>query len=122
MPNTVLSPRPVPRSAGLVVKKGSNMRSFTSADIPCPVSSTLSPTYRPGCHGQQRTHDLAGLYDHFKEHLPAEVRRGAKVRRGGGFTPQPLREVEPRHIERVLLHHEGNRTRSRKTSASRARP
>jgi transcriptional regulator with PAS, ATPase and Fis domain len=49
-----------------------------------------------------------------KEHLPAEVRRGAKVRRSGAFTPEPLREVERRHIERVLLHHDGNRTRAAK--------
>ncbi|MCA1789042.1 MAG: sigma-54 dependent transcriptional regulator [Thioalkalivibrio sp.] len=30
--------------------------------------------------------------------------------RGGGFTPEPLRDVERRHIHRVLLHHDGNRT------------
>jgi DNA-binding NtrC family response regulator len=55
-----------------------------------------------------------GCDEILKEHLPAEVRRGAKVRRSGGFTPQPLREVERRHIERVLLHHDGNRTRAAK--------
>jgi two-component system, NtrC family, response regulator AtoC len=43
------------------------------------------------------------------EHLPAELRRAPRSR-SGGFTPEPLRDVERRHIHRVLLHHEGNRT------------
>lgn len=47
------------------------------------------------------------------EHLPAELRRAPKAR-GGRFTPEPLDDVERRHIERVLLHHGGNRTRAAK--------
>ncbi len=43
------------------------------------------------------------------EHLPAELRRAPRSR-GGGFTPELLRDVERRHIHRVLLHHDGNRT------------
>ena len=43
------------------------------------------------------------------EHLPAELRRAPRSR-GGGFTPEPLHDVERRHIHRVLLHHAGNRT------------
>jgi two-component system, NtrC family, response regulator AtoC len=43
------------------------------------------------------------------EHLPAELRRSPRSR-GGGFTPELLRDVERRHIHRVLLHHDGNRT------------
>jgi len=44
MPCTVASPRPVPLPIGLVVKKGSKMRSATSALMPFPVSLTTNST------------------------------------------------------------------------------
>ena len=43
-PKIWLRPRPVPLPTGLVVKKGSNARSITSAVIPQPVSVTLIRT------------------------------------------------------------------------------
>ena len=45
------------------------------------------------------------------EHLPTELRRASRSR-GAAFSPEPLEEVERRHIHRVLLHHDGNRTRA----------
>ena len=42
MPWTTDRPRPEPLPATLVVKKGSNMCSFTCSGMPSPVSSTLS--------------------------------------------------------------------------------
>ncbi|MEX2466277.1 MAG: sigma-54 dependent transcriptional regulator [Gemmatimonadota bacterium] len=42
-------------------------------------------------------------------HLPAELRR-APGGRSSAFRPESLRDVERRHIHRVLLHHDGNRT------------
>jgi hypothetical protein len=42
MPYTVESPRPVPRPASLVVKKGSKMCSATDRSMPVPVSLTSS--------------------------------------------------------------------------------
>ena len=44
MPNTVESPRPVPLPTSLVVKKGSKIFSFTSGDMPVPVSDTSIAT------------------------------------------------------------------------------
>jgi two-component system, NtrC family, response regulator AtoC len=46
------------------------------------------------------------------EHLPAELKKGGTRSRRGGFTPEPLQTVERRHIERMLVHHDGNRTRA----------
>ena len=44
MPKTVESPRPVPLPTSLVVKKGSKIFFWMSADIPTPVSLTESRT------------------------------------------------------------------------------
>ena len=46
MPLQIQSPRPVPSLAGLVVKKGSRIRSRISSGIPIPLSRT-STTARP---------------------------------------------------------------------------
>ena len=46
------------------------------------------------------------------DHLPADLRRSARSGRRSGFKPEPMREVERRHIERMLVHHDGNRTRA----------
>ena len=43
-PYTVLRPRPVPRPDCLVVKNGSNARSFTSSGMPAPLSTTAIDT------------------------------------------------------------------------------
>jgi len=43
-PCTTARPRPVPWPTGLVVKKGSKMRSSVAASMPGPVSRTLSAT------------------------------------------------------------------------------
>src|SRR5689334_23669219 len=40
-------PRPVPSPAGLVVKKGLNIFSFTSGGMPMPLSRTLISTRSP---------------------------------------------------------------------------
>src|SRR5467141_1050876 len=48
MPYTVERPRPVPRPAGFVVKKGSKIRDFVFSSMPHPVSVTASITYSPG--------------------------------------------------------------------------
>ena len=48
------------------------------------------------------------------DHLPADLRHGAGPRRRAGFKPEPMRDVERRHIERMLVHHDGNRTRAAK--------
>lgn len=48
------------------------------------------------------------------DHLPSELRRSTGTGRRSGFRPEPMRDVERRHIERMLLHHEGNRTRAAK--------
>lgn len=47
-----------------------------------------------------------------RSHLPTELVESTT--RGGrkGFQPRSLEEVEARHIERMLLHHRGNRTRA----------
>jgi two-component system, NtrC family, response regulator AtoC len=45
-------------------------------------------------------------------HLPEVVRVQRAAGRRGVFAPEPLEAVERRHIERTLLHHRGNRTRS----------
>lgn len=56
-------------------------------------------------------------------HLPADLRsfptatRGGPETgngRGGGFQPESLEDVERRHIEATLRHHDGNRTRAAK--------
>ena len=47
------------------------------------------------------------------EHLPSELRSAPRTR-SAGFNPELLQEVEQRHIHRVLLHHDGNRTRAAK--------
>ena len=44
IPKTVERPSPVPTPLGLVVKKGSKIRAFTSGVMPCPVSVTASST------------------------------------------------------------------------------
>jgi hypothetical protein len=44
MPYTVARPRPVPWPTDFVEKNGSNARSWTSADIPIPLSRTLRRT------------------------------------------------------------------------------
>ena len=48
------------------------------------------------------------------DHLPSELRRGSGSKRRGGFRPESLQEVERRHIERMLVHHDGNRTHAAK--------
>ena len=48
------------------------------------------------------------------EHLPAELRSSPRGRASGGFKPESLQAVERRHIERVLRHHDGNRSRAAK--------
>ncbi|TVP77196.1 MAG: sigma-54-dependent Fis family transcriptional regulator [Gemmatimonadales bacterium] len=45
-------------------------------------------------------------------HLPAEIRTPATGSRRGRFQPVALEEVEARHIERVLVHHRGNRSQT----------
>jgi two-component system, NtrC family, response regulator AtoC len=47
-------------------------------------------------------------------HLPQELRRTSGSSRGVGFAPESLAEVERRHIERMLVHHKGNRSRAAK--------
>lgn len=49
-----------------------------------------------------------------QEHLPAELRRSSGRRSAQTFMPEALETVERRHIQRVLLHHDGNRTRAAK--------
>lgn len=46
------------------------------------------------------------------QHLPQELRRSASRTRSGSFQPLPMQEVEKRHIERMVLHHKGNRSRA----------
>jgi two-component system, NtrC family, response regulator AtoC len=46
------------------------------------------------------------------EHLPQELRRGASRPRSGAFQPLSMEEVERRHIEKMVLHHKGNRSRA----------
>ena len=43
-PYTVLKPKPVPRPNALVVKNGSNARSFTTSSMPLPLSMTRTVT------------------------------------------------------------------------------
>src|SRR5437867_435873 len=50
-PYTMLSPRPVPLPASLVVKNGSNARAATSGGIPIPVSEIAKPTNSPSFLG-----------------------------------------------------------------------
>jgi two-component system, NtrC family, response regulator AtoC len=47
-------------------------------------------------------------------HLPTEVRQGSggPARDRGRFEPEALEAVQRRHVERVLIHHRGNRTRA----------
>lgn len=47
------------------------------------------------------------------EHLPAELRTTSRAG-GTPFRPEPLKAIEKRHIERVLRHHGGNRSRAAK--------
>lgn len=55
----------------------------------------------------------AGSDELRRDHLPAELRRSAgRAAGGGGFRPESMQDVERRHIERMLLHHDGNRTRA----------
>ncbi len=49
MRRQMVRPRPVPTPIGLVVKKGSKMRSCTSAEIPGPLSSTVKSIQSPEC-------------------------------------------------------------------------
>ncbi len=44
MPKTVARPRPVPFPGSFVVKNGSKMWGMTSAEMPSPLSVTLSQT------------------------------------------------------------------------------
>jgi two-component system, NtrC family, response regulator AtoC len=46
------------------------------------------------------------------EHLPQELRRSGSRPRSGAFQPLSMEEVERRHIERMVLHHKGNRSRA----------
>jgi len=46
------------------------------------------------------------------EHLPGELRTTHRARGSAAFRPESLSAVERRHIERVLQHHGGNRTRA----------
>ncbi len=59
----------------------------------------------------------AGAEALLPRHLPPEVRTGSRgmgAERRRGFRPEPLEAVEARHLQQMLRHHEGNRTRTAK--------
>lgn len=49
-----------------------------------------------------------------RAHLPAELKNRSRRSTGVGFLPHSLEAVEAHHIELMLLHHRGNRTRAAK--------
>jgi len=49
-----------------------------------------------------------------RDHLPIELQRERRRRFGRGFRAESLEDIERRHIERMLRHHQGNRTHAAK--------
>jgi DNA-binding NtrC family response regulator len=50
----------------------------------------------------------------YRDHLPIELQRERMRKAGRGFRAESLQIVERRHIERMLRHHQGNRTHAAK--------
>ena len=86
MPNTIARPRPVPLSP-LVVKNGSNTRSWTSALMPTPESATSmmpcpSSTTHPQADRAARRQRIDGVEDEIGHQLAQLGRRALNGRAG----------------------------------------